>query len=93
MVTSSRPCNEGITQVLMTPERVPVTGGTSSQMGFVAHFWGLRHMSFGSEEAEGSGTATARRDGQGAVIELNGTTEDGADVSAVIRCESLQVTQ
>ncbi len=93
MVTANRPGNEGITQVLMTLEGVPVTGGTSSQMGFMAHFGDSGTMSFGSEVAEGSGTATARRDGQGAVIEVNGTTEDGADVSAAIRCESLQVTQ
>jgi hypothetical protein len=89
MVSSSSPGNQGLTQFLLMLEGVQATGGSSSQVGVTAHFGDSGTVSFGSEVGEGSATATARREGRGGVVEVDGTTGDGEKVSVLIRCETL----
>lgn len=97
MVASSNPGSQGPTQVLLLLEGVPVTGGSSRELSFVAHFGdpmddtGTDSGSVTLDPAggEGSGNGTVRRDGRGAVIEVDGATSDGAKVSAVVRCENV----
>lgn len=97
MVTSGRPGTQGITQVLMTLEGVPVAGGSSQELAFMATFGDPMDdsnpnsgtMSFGQGVGEGTGTGTVRRNGRSAVIEVVGTTGDGADVSVAVRCATV----
>jgi hypothetical protein len=97
MVTASRPGDQGLTQVLLLLEGVQPTGGSSGEVSLMAQFGdpmsgtGPNSGSISLDPAggEGTGSGTVRREGRGAVIELNGTTSDGAQVSAVIRCATV----
>ena len=90
-----------ISQFLLMLQEVPPTGGSSQNVNFTVVFGdpmdetstnsgmiGLSAVAGG-----GTGTGTARRDGRGAVIEVEGTTHDGAKISAVIRCENVEIIQ
>lgn len=94
MVTSSGVGSQGITTLLLMVEGVPPTGGSSPEMSLTVHFGdpmsdagaGSGSVTVDPAGGEGTGTATVRRDGPGAVIEVDGTTSNGETVSAVIRC-------
>jgi hypothetical protein len=101
MVSSSRPGDQGVTQVLLLLEGVQPAGGSSQDVSLMVHFgdpMGGTSTNSGSISidpagGEGTGSGTVRRDGRGAVIEVDGTTSDGARVSAVTRCASVAGTQ
>jgi hypothetical protein len=94
VVASNRPGSQGVSQTLLVLEGVPLTGGSSPEVSFTAHFGDAMDdsspnsgsVSVDPAGGEGAGTGTVRRDGRGAVIEVDGTTSDGARVSAVTRC-------
>jgi hypothetical protein len=77
--------DRGLNTLQLNLKGVPVTGGSSTQVGLMAVF--------GEPETiiafDGTGTGTARLEGEGAVIELNGTSTDGAAVSVVVQCATL----
>ena len=90
-----------ISQFLLMLQGVPPTGGSSQDVNFTVVFGdpmdetstdsgmiGLSAVAGG-----GTGTGTAKRDGRGAVIEVEGTTHTGAKISAVIRCENIEIIQ
>jgi hypothetical protein len=97
VVSTSRPGDRGITQASLVLEGVQPTGGSSQQMSFAVHFGDLMDdasttsgtVFLDPAGGEGTGTGTVRRDGRGAVIEVDGTTGDGVLVSAVVRCETV----
>jgi hypothetical protein len=95
MVAAGSPGGRGVTQALLMLEGVPPTGGSSGEVTLMVGFGNPMNeadpnsglISLDPEGGEGTGTGTVRRDGGRAVIELNGTTGDGARVSAVVQCE------
>ena len=98
-MTLDREGNQGITQSSLILQGVPVTGGSTSQVQLVVAFAdmadaagssmvALSTMAGAGAEA-GSATGTTRREGRGAVIEVEGTNHDGVELAAVIRCETL----
>jgi hypothetical protein len=101
VISMDRPGDRGITQALLVLEGVQPTGGSSQQVSFTVQFGDpMDDTSTASGSVfldpaggEGTGTGTVRRDGRGAVIEVDGTTGDGVRVSAVIRCETVAGVQ
>jgi hypothetical protein len=97
VMSTNRPGDRGITQATLVLEGVQPTGGNSQQMSFVVHFGDPMDDTSATAGTvfldpaggEGTGTGRVRRDGQGAVVEVDGTTGDGVRVSAVIRCETV----
>jgi hypothetical protein len=97
MFASSRPGDRGLTQVLLMLEGVQPTGGSSREVSLTAQFGDpMREtspdagsISIDPVGGEGTGSGTVRREGRAAVIEVDGTTGDGAQVSVVVRCESV----
>jgi hypothetical protein len=97
MVTSSRPGDQGLTQVLLMVDGVQPTGGSSREVSLMATFGdpmrvtspNAGSISVDPVGEEGTGSGTVRREGRAAVIEVDGTTGDGDRVSLVVRCESV----
>jgi hypothetical protein len=101
MVSSTRQGDQGLTQILLLVDDVPATGGSSEEMSLMATFGDPMNdsatnsgtLTLDPVAGEGTGSATVRRDGRAAVLEVNGTTAEGARVSAVVRCESVAGSQ
>ena len=90
-----------ISEVGLSLQGVPVSGGSSQEVIFSVTFGDPTDETSTSggmiylppAAAGGTSTGRARRDGRGAVIEVEGTTQSGAKISAVIRCENVKVIQ
>ncbi len=82
---------------LMLPG-VPATGGSTEEVNLGVTFGQNDDMSgnfgllgIGGAVGGGAGRATVEREGKGAVIRIEGTTQDGAPISAVVRCRTVEV--
>lgn len=92
---------QAMSEVLLMLQGVPVTGGSTQEVNFTITFGdpmddesenaGL--VGIGAVAGGGSGTGTVKREGRGAVIEVEGTTYYGAKVSAVVRCATVDVVE
>lgn len=85
---------------LLTSFGVPVSGGQTSAV----HFWltfgehvhddlNLFGISNSMGEGAGSGTLTVERRGRGAVLRVEGTSNQGHTLSAVIECPAVAVVR
>ena len=90
-----------ISQFLLMLQEVSPAGGSSQNVNFTVVFGDPMDetstnsgmIGLGAVAGGGTGTGTAKRDGRGAVIEVEGTTQSGAKVSAVIRCQNVEIIQ
>lgn len=93
--------DQAMSEVLLMLQGVPATGGSTQDVNFTITFGdpmqgtiedsGL--VGIGAVAGGGSGTGTVKREGGGAVIEVEGTTHYGAAISAVVRCATVEVVE
>lgn len=93
--------DQAMSEVLLMLQGVPVTGGSTQEVNFTITFGDpMDDMSenaglvgIGAVAGGGSGTGTVKREGRGAVIEVEGSTHYGAKISAVVRCATVEVVE
>lgn len=93
--------DQRMSEVLLMLQGVPVAGGSTEDVNFTITFGDpMDEMSensgltgIGAVAGGGSGTGTVKREGRGAVIEVEGTTHYGAKISAVVRCATVEVVE
>lgn len=86
----------GLNEVSAMVQDVAQSGGRTERVEFSALFGEISDMSLesglagiGGAAGGGSGVATVEREGDGAVIRIEGTTSAGAPVTAVFRCSAV----
>jgi hypothetical protein len=98
----SRLGDPGISEYLLLLQGVPVTGGTTDQVELAVTFGDVMADETGQNSGlvgisaasgGGSGTASVTTAGRGATIEVTGTSNHGAPLTAVIRCASVEVVR
>lgn len=84
---------DGLTMVYLMLTGVPETGGSTEEVNLGLTFGQLDDVGpgaggtgIGGAIGGGTGRATVERDGDRAVIRIEGTTVHGASVTAVVRC-------
>jgi hypothetical protein len=89
----------GLSAMLVQLKEVPAAGGSTDKVSFTVTFGQMDDMSGNAgmfllhgAESGGDARATVTRDGRGAVLSLEGTHE-GARVSAVVRCGTVEFLQ
>lgn len=88
--------DRGLSMMYLMLQGVPESGGATEDVTLGLTFGRLDDMSLtsgtvgiGSASGGGTGRATAERQGEGAVIRVEGTTADGSAVTVVVRCGSV----
>lgn len=87
----------GVSELSLMLTGVPATGGRTEEANFNVTF-GQMHdesgnfglLGIGGAVGGGAGRATVEREGRGAVIRIEGTTQAGAPISAVVRCRTVE---
>ena len=88
----------GVSALMVQLKEVPAAGGSTDRLTFSAVFGQMDDMSgnagmvdLAGSEFGGDARATVTREGQGAVLRIEGTAPQGARVTAVLRCASVEL--
>ena len=92
------PEETGLSGLLLQLKEVPTSGGSSTRLTLTAVFGSqvtpdaiTALVDVHGSEFGGDGRGTVTREGEGAVIRVEGTARHGARVTAVLRCASVDV--
>jgi hypothetical protein len=98
----SRLGDPGISEFLLMLQGVPVTGGSTEQVEFSVTFGDVMTdptgessglVGIGGAVGGGTGSATVTPEGRGATIEVEGTSNHGTAIRAVVRCANVEVVR
>ncbi|MBA3890955.1 MAG: hypothetical protein H0X64_10525 [Gemmatimonadaceae bacterium] len=96
--TWEAPEETGLSALMLQLKEVPASGGSSTKLSFTAVFGSqvVADAVTGMMDVHGSefgrdGRGMVTREGKGAVIRVEGTAQQGARVTAVLRCASVDV--
>lgn len=88
----------GVSALMVQVKEVPAAGGNTDRLTFSAVFGQMDDMSgtagmvdLAGSEVGGDGRATVTREGDGAVLRIEGTARQGGRVTAVLRCASVEL--
>jgi hypothetical protein len=88
----------GVSALMVQLKEVPATGGSTNKLTFSVVFGQMDDMSgtagmvdLAGSEFGGDARATVTRDGDGAVLRIEGTAPQGGRVTAVLRCASVEM--
>lgn len=88
----------GVSALMVQLKEVPATGGSTDRLTFSAVFGQMDDMSgtagmvdVAGSELGGDGRATVTREGDGAVLRIEGTAQQGGRITAVLRCASVEM--
>lgn len=88
----------GVSALMVQLKEVPAAGGSTDRLTFSAVFGQMDDTSgtagmvdLAGSEAGGDARATVTREGDGAVLRIEGTAQQGGRVTAVLRCASVEM--
>lgn len=88
----------GVSALMVQLKDVPAAGGSTNRLTFSAVFGQMDDMSGNAgmvdvvgSEFGGDARATVTREGEGAVLRIEGTAQQGGRVTAVLRCASVDL--
>lgn len=88
----------GVSALLVQLKDVPAAGGSTDRLTFSVVFGQMDDMSgnagmvdLAGSEFGGDARATVTREGEGAVLRIEGTAQQGGRVTAVLRCASVEL--
>lgn len=88
----------GVSALLVQLKEVPAAGGSTDRLTFSVVFGQMDDMSgdagmvdLAGSEFGGDARATVTRQGEGAVLRIEGTAQQGGRVTAVLRCASVEL--
>lgn len=88
----------GVSALMVQLKEVPAAGGSTDKLTFSVVFGQMDDMSgtagmvdLAGSEFDGDARATVTREGQGAVLRIEGTAQQGGRVTAVLRCASVEM--
>jgi hypothetical protein len=88
----------GVSALIVQLKEVPAAGGSTDRLTFYVVFGQMDDMSgnagmvdLAGSEFGGDARATVTREGEGAVLRIEGTARQGGRVTAVLRCASVEL--
>ena len=88
----------GVSALLVQLKEVPASGGSTDRLTFSVVFGQMDDMSgnagmvdLAGAEYGGDARATVTRQGEGAVLRIEGTAQQGGRATAVLRCASVEL--
>jgi hypothetical protein len=88
----------GVSALMVQLKEVPAAGGSTDKLTFSVVFGQMDDMSgtagmvdLAGSEYGGDARATVTREGEGAVLRIEGTARQGGRVTAVLRCASVEM--
>lgn len=88
----------GVSALMVQLKEVPAAGGSTDRLTFSAVFGQMDDMSgtagmvdLAGSEVGGDARATVTREGDGAVLRIEGTARQGGRVTAVLHCASVEL--
>jgi hypothetical protein len=92
------PVQTGVSALMVQLKEVPAAGGSTDKLTFSVVFGQMDDMSGSAGMVDLAGSeygadarATVTREGQGAVLRVEGTAQQGGRVTAVLRCASVEL--
>jgi predicted small lipoprotein YifL len=92
------PVQTGVSALLVQLKDVPAAGGSTDRLTFSVVFGQMDDTSgnagmvdLAGSEAGGDARAIVTREGQGAVLRIEGTAQQGGRVTVVLRCASVEL--
>ena len=92
------PVESGVSALMVQLKEIPAAGGSTDRLTFSAVFGQMDDMSgtagmvdLAGAEYGGDARATVTREGDGAVLRIEGTAQQGGRVTAVLRCASVDM--
>jgi hypothetical protein len=88
----------GVSALMVQLKEIPAAGGSTTKLTFSVVFGQMDDMSgtagmvdLAGSEFGGDARASVTRDGEGAVLRIEGTAPQGGRVTAVLRCASVEM--
>lgn len=88
----------GVSALMVQLKEIPAAGGSTDKLTFSTVFGQMDDMSgtagmvdVAGSEFGGDARATVTREGDGAVLRIEGTAQQGGRVTAVLRCASVEM--
>ena len=92
------PVQTGVSALIVQLKEIPAAGGSTDRLTFSVVFGQMDDMSgsagmvdLAGSDFGGDARATVTRDGEGAVLRIEGTAQQGGRVTAVLRCASVDL--